>query len=135
MALGLLSAAAPLLVGCDSGPHTMRVWGEVTYQEQPVEYGSIVLAPQQTEGARTVGGSIVDGHYEIPAADGPIAGQTYRVEITGLKDEAAVETPQGGFTPRTNYIPAAFNVESQLKMSVAETSAGNQHDFQLPPVQ
>ena len=124
--------AALTATGCDSGPATTRIWGRVSYDNQPIEYGSIVLTPIEPDSGRTVGATVHDGQYEIRREDGPIVGQTYRVEITGLKEMDAVETPHGAMMRRRNYIPAAFNVESQLRVTIAQQDAKNEHDFHLP---
>src|SRR5207244_8143771 len=58
----LAAAVLPLLAGCDSSSKKVAVSGTVTYDGQPVEYGTIVFA---NSGGPTSGGEIKDGKYSV----------------------------------------------------------------------
>src|SRR3954447_17161329 len=82
--LSLAASVSLLLGGCGgpSGPRTMRVWGDVTLDGKPIEAGSIVFSPFENTGGGSVGGVVTRGQYDLAAADGPVAGGKYRLEIS-----------------------------------------------------
>src|SRR4051812_38243364 len=80
-------AVSVLLAGCggQSGPRTVRVWGDVTFDGKPLEDGSILFSPVGDTAGGSVGGAVKLGRYDLTAADGPIAGGKYRLEISALR--------------------------------------------------
>ena len=126
-----------LLAGCGpAGPRPTKVWGQVTFDGQPLDKGEIrfLPLPGSTQGTATEG-DIRDGRYEIPSKDGPLSGLTYKVEIKAQRKVGTVAnpvTPTGPPLDRfDNYIPAAYNHKSTLTVTVADTESANQHDFHL----
>jgi hypothetical protein len=134
MRLTVLLAALALLVlpGC-SGKRTMRVWGEVTFDGRPVEQGEIEFKPVEGTSGPTTGGSISAGHYDVPAEVGPLAGGTYLVSINGYaRTGRKIQTAPGHFVDALdNVIPEIYNRKSTLRVTIAPSAAGNQHDFKL----
>ena len=61
---GLVTAVVlSFLAGCDSSSKTIAVSGKVTYDGQPVEYGTISFGP--TAGGPVAGGEINNGQYSV----------------------------------------------------------------------
>src|SRR5258708_3415099 len=73
--LSLAVSVSLSLGGCGgpSGPRTMRVWGDVTFDGKPIVAGSIVFSPVENTGGGSVGGVVTQGRYDLAAADGPVA--------------------------------------------------------------
>jgi hypothetical protein len=131
-----LSSALVALVGCSgpTGPKTMRVWGEVTYDGKPVNDGTIDFA--STDGSTPAQGPIQEGRYDIPAPAGPVAGKTYKISITALtKTGKTVRNlmPGGDDTMEefTNTIPPEYNSRSTLEASISDDSSKNEFSFKL----
>lgn len=135
----IAGVALLVLTGCGpAGPRPMKVWGEVTFDGKPLESGSIrfLPLPNSTQGTATEG-DIQNGRYEIPAKDGPLSSLTYKVEIRAQRKVGTVANPMNPTGPPLdrfdNFIPAAYNHESTLTATIADTEAANQHDFHLKP--
>ena len=144
---GILCRCAPVLllltaVGCGaaaSGPPRAPVKGSVSFDGAPVEDGSIVFLPATGTKGPASGGTIRNGTYEIPEANGPVPGK-YRVEIRasratgtsvvkGAGGATAGPSAGGEVTSVKMYIPKQYNAESKL---VAEIGAqANVQDFAL----
>jgi len=115
----------------------MRVWGTVSYEEKPVQEGQIVFFPiEETRGPST-GAEIREGQYEIPRSAGPYAGGAYRVEITAagpVRSYAPNASGAGMIAEVTDqYLPAAYNQQSTLRVAISPEADENQHDFHLSP--
>jgi hypothetical protein len=131
-----------LVSGCHSGSNTIGISGEVTYDEKPIENGRIDFLPiEGTEGA-SAGATIVAGKYAIPAEQGLRSDGAYEVRIIGLRKTGRTvqnRTDSGAATVelQENFIPAACNQQSTLKLRAAEMSDKGKVDFQLgkTPVQ
>jgi len=112
----------------------MRVWGDVSYDGQPLEDGSIdFISP---EGATPAQAPIKNGHYDLAAESGPMAEKTYTVQISSLKKTGkTVPNMMGDGAPTmelmTNVIPQKYNTQSNLKASISADSSKNQFDFKL----
>ena len=131
--LALPVMAMVFLSGCDRDG-SMRVWGEVTYDSEPVPEGVILLTPEAGQNAPTAGGLIKNGLYDIPATKGPRAGVTYRVSIEGLeKTGKKIVNPQfqASADETTQFIPPEYNARSTLTITVAKKASENQKDFLL----
>ena len=121
-----------LAVGCDSGDGRLEVEGAVTLDGSPVTDGSISFFPQLGTSGPTAGGKITSGQFTVKSAKGLMTG-SYRVEIiASRKTGKQVKDPFMDIMVDefVQYIPAKYNVESELTADVKEGSA-NQFDFQL----
>jgi hypothetical protein len=130
-------AAVLLLIisGCDSLSRRMRMRGEVSYAGEPVEDGAILLSPIEGTAGHATGGPIRQGRYDIAAKDAPVGGGTYRVDITGLRLSGRhIKTPEGVMHVRDQYIPAAYNSQSSLRVTISSEASGNEHNFRLAAV-
>lgn len=120
--------------GCGSVSKTKRiVQGEVTYQDQPVAQGRLLLLPEPDTNAPTSGANISDGKFRIDARDGVMLG-TYKVEIFAYNPNAASAAGPGDSNyvgELEQYLPARFNSESELQLTVEPGSGPQSHDFAL----
>lgn len=132
----LLALLAVCTVGCHSGPRLLRIFGTVSFEGKPIEKGTIEFIPVDGTSGPSTGGSIVNGRYEVAAVHGPHEGGIYQVRITALKKTGKtmpnIMVPGGPpMELEDNYIPAKFNRESTLKVTVTPEVAGKGIDFQL----
>ena len=134
MRYGWLSILLALtaVTGCHSGPKTMPVAGEVTFDDQPVQKGTIQFIPVDETPGRATGATITDGRYRITKEGGPLAGGTYAVRIvalrkTGKKIPDLMGPPGTMMEVEENYIPAAYNSRTTLKVVISESPL----DFRL----
>jgi hypothetical protein len=119
--LSLLIAA----VGCGkSGPPKYPVQGEVRFKNAPIENGTMTLIPK-TSTARTAVSPIVNGKYktEVTAGD-------WTVNIRAVREKGRPD-PKGGETPREQYIPAKYNGESKVVITLP--SEKSEFNYSLDP--
>jgi len=135
-ALGVVACLMAGLVGCSSSDGLDRrgVRGEVTYDGEPVEKGTITLFPK-AQGV-VASGKIEAGQYEIPTHEGPIPGE-YRVEMTALKDTGRMlQANEPGMEPIEipeviSYLPHKYNDQTELTVDIKEDDPVTQADFLL----
>jgi hypothetical protein len=125
------------VIGCtggETGPKTMRVRGDVSYDGKPIQEGTIDFVP--TDGSPPAQAQIKAGHYDLPPEAGPVAEKSYRVMISSLA-KTGKTTPNlmpGGGDPMEslyNTIPAEYNAQSTLKATISADASKNQFDFNL----
>jgi len=131
----VLAGAVCAVTGC--GPATKcSLQGSVSFNGEPVNDGSIRLDPVNIPAAQRAAASIEAGQFEIPVADGMLAG-AYRVTIYGLRSTGrqlrARENLQGGerqsYEETVQYIPDKYNRQTELTV---ELSPGeNSKEFEL----
>jgi len=122
-----------LLAGCGgpkySGAKRYPLAGEVTFEGQAIDLGSISFIPAG-DGFPS-GGVITDGKYAVPEEKGVSAG-TYRVEIHWLKRTGKqlrdAETGEM-YDERREALPAKLHANSELTIEVPLPK--NRHDFKL----
>jgi hypothetical protein len=130
--IGVLAIAAALLmtVGC-TGQSRRPVNGTVTFKGTPVKNGVIRFLSKNPPGPAG-GAVIVDGRYDIPAAQGINAG-TYSVFISypGPPAKRTREEVEAGASTRAQeLLPAKYNTETTLQAEIK--SSGNEPvDFRL----
>lgn len=135
-AIGLLSLSllCAILMGCGQsydGDQRYAVSGNVTYDGEVIDVGTISFIPMSGDKQRVSGGLIENGAYTIAEEMGPNAGQ-YRVEIRWAKKTGKqfwVEDTQEMVDRRNEGLPPRFHKDSSLTADVA----GNQtvFDFDL----
>jgi hypothetical protein len=101
----------------------------VTLDGAPLSEGTITFFPSGATRGPAAGGAIVDGRYDIPAAEGPVVG-TNRIEIrsvqkTGriVKSPVAVETtgpPIDMVEELEEVVPPRYNRDSTLEFTIKE---------------
>jgi hypothetical protein len=124
-----------VLAGCDNPEYTgakrFPLEGKVTYDGQPVDAGSISFLPQSAGEQRVSGGTIQDGAYSVPEAQGANAGK-HRIEIRWQKKTGkTVRDPQSGemVDQRLEGLPPRFHKDSDLSVEV--TPDKKTYDFHL----
>lgn len=131
-ALGLVVVWLGTFSGC-GGTDLATVEGNVTFDGQPVEQGTIAFEPADGLGPVT-GGTIENGKYRLAGQAGvPPGKKTVRISAvrkTGRQVEAGSPAPPGTMVEEIEpYIPAGYNQNSTL---TCEVSAGAvTQDFDL----
>ena len=135
-----LALVAAILTGCGGGgPERVIVSGTVTFNEQPLEQGTIRFRPIEGTQAPSGGAQIVAGKYTVDARGGLDVG-TYQVTIVAERIDPAYDGPvetesidlQRG-PPRQQYIPARYNTRSELRLTIEPGSGPLTKDFELTP--
>lgn len=116
----LFALTLPAVSGCGAanGLDLAKVRGTVTYEGQPIKYGTIMFEPDTssgTDGPSAVGSITSDGSFVMSteeAGDGAIVG-THRVAVVGL--EPMPDAPQ-------NALPDPE--KSPQEYMIAKTQAG-----------
>jgi hypothetical protein len=117
--------------GCgQSGLPRGAVKGRVTIGGQPLANGRVLFLPTQ---GPTVSAVIVNGEYQLPRHEGPVAGIN-RVEVEAdmnlgfaIDDEAAYARRGGRPLPHSP-VPPAFNRDSKLTLDVR---SGEEHSLDI----
>jgi len=128
----LVLSAAFTTAGCSSEPKRYKVSGTVTYKGQPIPAGSI-LFKSEDPAVGTMGGSAInDGRYEIPQANGLLAGK-YKVSISYPDPKGPApkegEAPGEGRETR-ELLPAKYNAATELTAEV-RSDGDNVFSFDL----
>ncbi len=126
-----LLTLAFLNFGCGSGGVSVK--GEVKYDNQVVDQGTITFIPVGDKKAKKVGGRITDGTYEIVGDKGLEPGK-YKVEIhwakkTGRKIPEEIDSPDFVTDERVEAIPEYYNKHTNLEETL--TSGHNTKNFNL----
>ncbi len=126
--LGLALLLCCVASGCQksSGPQLVPVSGLVTLDDVPLPSGQIVFHDPDGH-VGSVGGAIVQGHYTLNSPP-----RRMQVEITDYRDVVGQfdESNPGAKIPdREQYIPARFNVKTELTAEVKDGK--NKIDFPL----
>ena len=138
-ALALTSA-----VGCKRS-ETVAMSGAITLNAKPVPSGTLVLTPLEAGAGPSTGTSIENGRYDIAADRGPRRNKKYRVEISSIETPnsnsgtgnigedqlAGLKASQGEQRVFAELIPAIYNSESTLEITVPNNVSRFEYDFQL----
>ena len=124
-----------VVLGCGgadyNGEKRFPLTGKVTFDGQPIEWGSIAFIPQSGNNQRVSGSVIQNGVYDVPEAKGANAGK-HRVEIHWLKPTGKKIQPPDSediVDERVEALPPKFHAQSELS---AEISGDNtRFDFDL----
>ena len=126
--------------GCgSSGPERVVVSGKVTFRGEPVKTGEIRFIPAKDTEGSVEGARIVDGEYRADGKGGVPLG-TYTVNIVawnGWAPRRDMPSPdasagrQNGESARVQLLPAKYNSQSELKITVTSGSRGVSQDFTL----
>lgn len=128
-------ATLPLLfalVGCSSeGAGLYEVSGEVTFQDRPLDNGSIQFHPHDPSQCNFGGAVISNGKYSVAKLRGLKPG-TYKITISAgdaQAPEKPVDAPGEARPVAKERIPADWNVNSTRTIEV--TAGKNQFDFHI----
>ncbi len=117
-------------LSCNRGSDRAQVEGEVRYEGEPVDQGSIVFLPQ--EGGIKTGGQIIDGRYQVSAERGPPPGKHKVLLFWEKKTGDTFVDPDTGdvYDERAEGLPSQYQSE-QTPLEVEITRGRNVHDFHL----
>ena len=119
-------------IGCGSGLEAVE--GDVTFDGQPVEQGTIVFEPVDGNGT-TAGGQISGGKYSL-SDDKGVSPSKKTVRITAVRKTGRrilagpPEPPNKMVDEIELYIPRDYNTNSTLTCEV-DAGEKNKHDFNL----
>ena len=121
--------------GCGQGNPLGRraVYGAVTYQGKPVDYGAIQFHPEDPMHGVATGAQISDGKYRIKESDGLPPG-SYQVMISSpdrSKVEKVEALPGDERSLAVERIPAKYNLKTTLKVEVPKARGAHQENFEL----
>jgi hypothetical protein len=125
----LLIFGISILIGCAGKGAPATLSGEVRFQGQPVEKGSIRLDPMAGEG-EPAAVPITNGRYEFGPGSGLVSGR-YRVSIMGHRVVGTRVDPETGQTIQETeqYIPDQYNTRTTLEITLSPGQ--NTQDFDL----
>ena len=122
------------LVGCGGNAGRGAVKGTVTVNGEPLKAGDIAFVGASA-GGPSAGASIADGHYQIAADKGPVAGE-YLVQIRafrgtgkktwdGMGEPTAAESQKKYVEQLEQYIPSRYNDATELTASFRSGKSNN----------
>jgi len=119
---GMLTLAiAVVQAGCNQGPATGTVSGDVTLDGAPVKDGHVLFTPLDGNG-QTGGGSIHDGKFKAEK----VAVGKMKVELHGNKvvgKRKAYDTPESPWEDEVaEMLPQKYNSKSELTLDVKQGS-------------
>jgi hypothetical protein len=121
LAMVLAACIGLTIAGCGGGSPQGRlaISGQVTFEGQPLDQGSIQFTPLDSESGISGGAIIQNGSYTIEAEKGLAPGK-YRVRIFSAEASGeAEEMPGMSEEAPKERIPAQYNVESTLEADVS----------------
>lgn len=123
------------LFGCSGDASRFTLSGAVSYDGQQVANGNIGFVPVSESGeAKAVGADVVDGRYEVPRHEGPLAG-TYKVVIYAEKPGSRMIRDEGSsemVAELVQYIPEVYNAGSTLMVDISEDRDDLNFDLEKP---
>ncbi len=129
-----------LIAGCRArGIERVVVFGNVTYDGEPVESGFIRFFPIEGTAGPMWGARITAGRFRADDKGGvPVGSQ--RVEIEAYRKTNRTPAPEESFESfndgsptgvEVQYIPAKYNSKSQLRIDLKSGSREVEKDFKL----
>ncbi|MFI4874653.1 MAG: hypothetical protein ACIALR_04920 [Blastopirellula sp. JB062] len=125
-----VSAAILLLslAGCSQSDGLISVTGTVTFEGEPVEKGAISMIPVDGAGV-TAGGVIAGGRYHVRSSPGKVSVLIYGQRKTENPNASPEEIERGMNFSTKQYVPAAYNDQSKLRITISESNRN--FDFDL----
>lgn len=137
MAIGSIVA---IINGCGrDGPERVVVSGTITFHGEPVKTGEIRFIPTKGTEGPAEGALLVDGQYLANGKGGVPVG-TYMVTIVAWNGRAptrdmpspdAATGRQSKESSRKQLLPAKYNTQSQLEITIPSGSGSIIHDLAL----
>ncbi len=121
----LLSAA-----GCGGSADRQAVQGSVTFDNAPLEQGTVRFIPASGTAGPSAGGEIKNGEFSIPPDKGVLCG-SFRVEITASRKtgKKVRDRMSGEMTELSaQFIHPRYNTNSEL---TAEVKRGDPNRFEF----
>jgi hypothetical protein len=125
-----------LCCGCGTSSKPVRLHGEVSFNGRPVEKGKVDFLPVDGTAGGAASAGILNGRYEFPPQTGLLSTGVYAVRVIGLRKTGRTEpnrVDRGGppIEVQENFIPPMYNVNSTLKVCIADLPDKDKVDFQL----
>jgi hypothetical protein len=122
--------------GCGVSSKPVRLQGEVSFAGRPIEKGKIDFVPADGTPGGAISAAILAGRYEVPPQTGLLPTGVYTARVIGLRRTGKTEPnriERGGppIEVEENFIPATCNVNSTLKVRVADLPDKNKVDFHI----
>ena len=118
-------ALSALLVGCQRGDGRLPVTGTVTIDGKPATNGSIRFQPIEANAAKSSGGAIRQGAFEIEAAKGLPPGK-YAITVQSYRETGRIiHDAQAG------DLPESKPVDLEPKSTAVAIVAGSQNHFDV----
>lgn len=117
----LLACLICLLVcGCgESGPQRAAITGEVTFNGEPIETGSIQFVPELGVVGKSVATQITQGKFELSLDKGPAVGKNKVLIQASRKTGKKVKDIMGEMVEQTvPFVPAKYNKKSELIIEI-----------------
>ena len=133
-AAAMLGTVALTILGCGRSVDSRRaeVRGEVTLDGESTVKGTITFFPTEGNTGPATGGTIEDGQYHIPRAEGPFVGKN-RIEISSFRKTGQKvpwsRNPDKMVDEIVESVPPQYNKESKLVREVQQGT--NVLDFEL----
>jgi hypothetical protein len=125
----------PLVFGCgEENPLGRRaVYGDVSYQGKPVDYGSIQFIPVDPQRGVSSGAMIEAGKYQIQESLGlPPGNYSVMVSSPDQSQQTKIEeVPGDARTLAAERIPAKYNLQTTLKVEVPKARGRYEANFDL----
>lgn len=138
-----LAMGGMLLAGCGRASKLRRLplAGSVTFAGQPVDDGLIEFIPVDSTPGPSFGGEVKAGRYAVPKVHGGHEGGVYSVQITSSRPSGKKYTVNTNtLSPDAqdievqvmeNFIPAKYNTESTLRVTITREASRTGIDFAL----
>jgi hypothetical protein len=124
-----------VVAGCgEPNPLGRRpIYGVVTFQGQPVDYGAITFLPEDPQQGINSGAMIESGKYSIKLSDGlPPGNYLVMVSSPDRSQVEKVEGPPGDErTLAKERIPQKYNLQTTLKLEVPKGRGRQEANFEL----
>lgn len=132
-----------MLCGCGGAdlPTPVNVSGTVSYDQQPLKEGTIILVPEGANTGRKISAQIREGQFQFGGQTAPIPGK-YKVKINATNNDVAPMDSEealaelhaqraAGKRPKLKVvkIPIWYNKNSTLELMVAENMSAPSFDL------
>ena len=107
------------LVGCSEAESFERaaVDGTVTWNDAPLESGTIRFVPRRQTRGPVVFAPIIDGAFQLPVEAGPVPGR-HTVEVTAMRRQPRESPHAQPMETAEQFIPARYNVDTVLEADI-----------------
>ncbi|MCC9605869.1 hypothetical protein LOC68_20760 [Blastopirellula sp. JC732] len=117
------------LVGCGKSDGMIKVTGNVMFNGEPVENGSISFTP--VDGRGSSGGGLIENGQIVRGKSSPgnIAVQIYANKTVEKKNPTREEIERGITSDQVQILPATYNRQSKLRITISDSE--RHFDFDL----
>ena len=133
LCLATVATASVMFCGCGNS-NRIEVNGTVTLNGKPLEKGYVTFRPQSSTTSPSAGAKITDGEFSVDSERGLLPGK-FRVEITASRpaSKKVFDRFSGKMVAlEEQYIPAKYNTNTQLELTISSDAGKVTKDFDLP---